>query len=173
MTPSFTSLAIEGLRSRTNPHCLPAPPAARRLLACLGPARAPARSAGRGDGHRGLGRRISSPARARSRTRISALAWPGTTPCLDATCSRRRSALLHHPGPSLLTVAEDERVETLRARLRTGRGAPATGTRSSASCPEPLQPAGTCWCRPGRSSATSPSLPCPDWKSWRSTPRRS
>jgi hypothetical protein len=29
---------------------------------------------------------------------------------------------LHHPGPSLLTVAQDERVETVRVRLRTGSG---------------------------------------------------
>jgi hypothetical protein len=48
------------------------------------------------------------------------LAWDD--PQLVCAPAQVAAERFHHPGPSLLPLHEDERVETLRARLRSGRG---------------------------------------------------
>jgi hypothetical protein len=119
--PSFTALAIEGLRSRTNPHCSPV---RRQLGVCLHALARLEPLAGQqvvaiatevlGD-HLITGQSPTEDADLAAR-----LCWddpvPGVRP--ERLAGQRRC----HPGPSLLTVQEDERVEALRTRLRTGRG---------------------------------------------------
>lgn len=115
--PSFLALAIEGLRSRTNPHCSPL---RRQLGVCLHALARIEPLAGQQvvviatnvlATHLVTGQSPSEDAHLGAR-----LAWDDPMPGLSA--AQVAAQCLCHPGPSLLTVAEDERVETLRARLR-------------------------------------------------------
>jgi hypothetical protein len=118
---SFLALSIEGIRSRTNPHCSPLrqqlgvclhafariePLAGQQILAIATDVLA---------AHLVTGQSPTEDAHLGAR-----LAWDDPLPgCAPAQVAAQR---LYHPGPSLLTVAQDERIETLRARLRNGRG---------------------------------------------------
>jgi hypothetical protein len=117
---SFLALSIEGLRSRTNPHCSQL---RRRLGVCLHALAQLEPLAGQQvvaiatdvlAAHFVTGQSPTEDAHLAAR-----LAWDdpvsGVRP--ERVAAQRRC----HPGPSLLRVQEDERVETLRARLRTGK----------------------------------------------------
>jgi hypothetical protein len=118
---SFTALAIEGLRSRTNPHYSPL---RRQLGICLHALARLEPLAGQPvvaiatdilAVHLITGQSPTEDAHLGAR-----LAWDAPQPaCAPAQIAAER---FHHPGPSLLPLHEDERVETLRARLRTGGG---------------------------------------------------
>ena len=148
--PSFVALAIEGQRSRTNAHCSPLrqqlgvylhalariePLAGQQIIAIATEVLA---------AHLVTGQSPTEDAHLGAR-----LLW-------DEGCSPAHVATqrLYHPGPSLLTVAQDERIETLRARLRNGRGSARDRdeitkilTRSAGASWEMLVRAWTVFCR--------------------------
>jgi hypothetical protein len=118
---SFLALSIEGLRSRTNPHCSPL---RRQLGVCLPALARLAPLAGQQvvaiatdvlATHLITGQSPTEDAHLGAR-----LAWDDPLPGLRP--ERVAAERFPHPGPSLLPLVEDERVETLRTWLRTGRG---------------------------------------------------
>jgi hypothetical protein len=118
---SFVALSIEGLRSRTNPHCSPCH---RQLGVCLHALARLEPLAGQqvmAIATEVLGTHlITGQSPTEDRHLGARLAWNDPQP--DGSPAEVAAQRFHHPGPSLLSLDEDERVESLRARLRSGRG---------------------------------------------------
>jgi hypothetical protein len=118
---SMMALSIEGLRSRTNPHCSSL---RRQLGVCLHALARIEPLAGQqvvAIATEVLGNHLITGQSPTEDADLAArLCWDDPVPGVRP--ERLAGQCRCHPGPSLLTVEEDERVETLRARLRTGRG---------------------------------------------------
>jgi hypothetical protein len=119
--PSFTALSMEALRSRTNPHCSPV---RRQLGVCLHALARLEPLAGQqivAIATEVLAVHLITGLSPTEEQHLGMrLAWDDPQP--DRSPAEVAAERFHHPGPSLLPLKEDERVETLRARLRSGRG---------------------------------------------------
>jgi hypothetical protein len=119
---SFLALCIEALRSRTNPHCSPLRQQLGRCLHALARLEPLAGQQVVAIATDVLAAHlITGQSPTEDALHLGArLAWDDPQP--DRSAVQVAAQHLHHPGPSLLPLHEDEQVETLRARLRTGRG---------------------------------------------------